>query len=153
VQRVKYALRAAESSDLDVLSDLYRRSSLSNDGDRASLIANPDALVFDAAPVHQERTRVAIAAGRIVGFATTCIAGDVCELVDLFVDPDWMRRGVARCLVLDVEATARSRDATRVEVTANPHALGFYASAGFRIDGEVETRFGPGLRMRLDVEP
>ena len=34
-------------------------------------------------------------------------ATDVVELDDLFVDPDWMRRGVGRQLVLDVEAVTR----------------------------------------------
>jgi hypothetical protein len=38
-------------------------------------------------------------------------------------------------------------------VTANHHALAFYEKVGFVADGEVETRFGAGLRMHLDVGP
>ena len=36
-----------------------------------------------------------------------------------------------------------------VNVTANPHALDFYASVGFVAGGTVQTEFGPGTRMRL----
>ncbi len=147
-----YQIREAQPSDVAAVSEVYRRSSLSNAGDRDQLLANPDSLVFDPASVHDGRTRVALADGRIVGFATTTTVGEVAELDDLFVDPDWMRRGVATQLVIDAEAVARSGGATRVEVTANDHALAFYLQIGFVAGGRVETQFGAGTRMRLDLE-
>ena len=94
---------------------------------------------------------MAVSGERIVGFATTNPVGDVDELDDLFVDPDWMRRGIALDLVFDATAIARDRGATRIEVTANGHALSFYGAAGFVLDEMTETRFGPGYRMHLDV--
>ncbi len=147
-----YQIRDAQPSDAAAVSDVYRRSSLSNDGDRDQLLASPDSLVFDPASVHEGRTRVAVADGRIVGFATTSTVADVAELDDLFVDPDWMRRGVATQLVLDVEAVARSHGVRQVEVTANDHALAFYLQAGFVAGRRVQTQFGAGTRMRLDLE-
>jgi hypothetical protein len=69
---------------------------------------------------------------------------------DLFVDPDWMR-GVGRHLVRDVVALTGQDHVHRVEVTANPHALSFYENVGFVHDGDVDTRFGSGGRMRLDI--
>ena len=139
------------SSDIGFLNGVYRRSSLANEGDRANLLANPDALELPAAAVHEGRTRVAVVDGRIVGFAASTVAGDVIELDDLFVDPDWMRRGVGLQLVRDVVAIARQRRIRRVEVTANAHALGFYEKTGFVFDHFVDTRFGPGRRMHRDV--
>ncbi len=147
----KYAIRSARSGDVDAVGELFRRSSLSSDSDRATLLANPDALVFDDAPIHEHRARVAIADGRIVGFSTTRVVADIVELDDLFVDPDWMRRGVGSDLVVDVLAIARSRGIARVEVTANGDARDFYEAVGFVLEGVTETRFGPGLRMHLDV--
>jgi GNAT superfamily N-acetyltransferase len=144
-------IRFAVPADLGVLSDVFRRSSLSNEGDRVSLLAHPDALAFSDRAVHEQRARVAIADGRIVGFATTLIAGQVSVLEDLFVDPDWARRGIGRELVVDAVGTARRQGAPRMEVTANGHALGFYEKAGFVLEGVVETRFGPGSRMHLDI--
>ena len=90
---------------------------------------------------------------RIAGFVTSLPAGDALELDDLFVDPGWMRQGAARALVLDVVAHARNQGIRRIEVAANQHALVFYGKAGFIADHEVQTRFGPGIRMHLDVAP
>jgi GNAT superfamily N-acetyltransferase len=147
----RYEIRVADASDVDAIGDLYRRSSLSNEGDRANLLAHPEVLVFDRAPIHEQRTRVAIADGRIVGFATTRELGNIVELDDLFVDPEWMRRGVGSALIGDVAAIAQSRGIARIEVTANGHALDFYGAASFVRDGLTETRFGPAYRMHLDV--
>ncbi len=137
------------------LRDVFRRSSLSNAGDRANLRAHPDSLEFDDTPVGEHRTRVALDGERVIGFATTRsgVSPDAIELDDLFVDPVWMRHGVARGLVVDAAAIARSQGVTRVEVTANPHAMQFYRAAGFIDDGMTDTLFGPGRRMHLDVYP
>ena len=148
-----FVIRDAMPADLAALRDVYRRASLSNEGDRETLLANPDALEFPGLGGDDRRTRVATADGRIAGFATSVPAGDVIELDDLFVDPSWMRQGAGRALVLDAVAIARELGAGRVEVTANPHALVFYGKAGFIAGHEVQTRFGPGLRMHIDVTP
>jgi len=147
-------IRDAVPADVAALRQLYRRASLSNEGDRMNLLANPDALEWGGLGGDDRRTRVAgIAGGRIAGFATSLPAGDALELDDLFVDPDWRRQGAARALVLDVVAHARNQGIGRIQVTANQHALVFYEKAGFVADHAVQTRFGPGLRMHLDVAP
>ena len=145
-------IRRADASDFDVISDLYRRSSLSNAGDRDALLANPETLVFENASISEGRTRVAVDNGRIVGFATMTLGGEIAELDDLFVDPAWMRRGVARALVLDAVSVARAGRSNRIEVTANSHALSFYDAVGFVADGAVTTQFAPGTRMHLNLE-
>jgi ribosomal protein S18 acetylase RimI-like enzyme len=147
----RYEIRVARARDIDAVGDLYRRSSLSNDGDRENLLAHPEVLVFDSAPIHDERTRVAIGEGRIVGFATTRVVANYFELDDLFVDPEWMRRGVGADLIGDASAIARSQGVARIEVVANGHALEFYEAVGFVRDGIAETRFGSAHRMHLDV--
>ena len=147
-------IRDAEPADLAALRDVYRRSSLSNEGDRPDLLAHPDALEFTGAPADDRRMRVAVAGdGRVAGFATSVFGGDAVELEDLFVDPGWMRRGAGRALVEDAVAIARGERAGRIEVTANRHALAFYREVGFVLDGEVKTRFGSGSRMHRDVAP
>ena len=59
-------IRFAVPADTGALNDVFRRSSLSNEGDRANLLAHPDALAISKLAVHEQRTRVAIADGRIV---------------------------------------------------------------------------------------
>jgi GNAT superfamily N-acetyltransferase len=52
------------------------------------------------------------------GDAAALRVGQVLELEDLFVDPDWMRCGIGRRLVRDIVAIAERRRVPRVEVTA-----------------------------------
>ena len=114
-------------------------------------MAHPELVGPTEEAVAEGRTRVAVAAdGTILGFATgRLIESDVLELEDLFVDPDWMRRGVGRRLVADVVAQARREAVARIEVTANPHADAFYRSVGFVYLGRTDTEFGPATRMAL----
>jgi Acetyltransferase (GNAT) family len=58
---------------------------------------NPEALEFSGSGVSEGRTPVAVAAdGTVLGFITGLpLEGSVLEVEDLFVDPNWMRRGVA----------------------------------------------------------
>ena len=146
-----FVIRAAVPGDVAVLRDVFRRSSLSNGGDRQNLLTHPEVLELSGEAVAAGRTRAAVADGRVVGFASWLDAGDAVEVEDLFVDPDWMRHGIGRALVADLIALARTRGIRLVEVTANQHALAFYQKVGFASCGEEQTRFGPAPRMRLEV--
>jgi GNAT superfamily N-acetyltransferase len=73
------------------------------------------------------------------------------ELEDLFVDPNWRRRGVATALVNRIAQVLRARGVERLEVTANLHALGFYRVAGFIDCGVAATVFSTAPRMVLAI--
>ena len=146
-------IRLGTPADLGALADIYRRASLSNPGDRDRLLAHPEHLVLEPDGLAEGRTHVAAENGVVVGFATWAETDDGMELEDLFVDPDWMRHGIGRALMMDLIAIARGRGTGLVEVTANHHALAFYGKVGFAVTGEVQTRFGPAPRMRLEVPP
>ena len=150
---MRVSVRDALHEDMDALASVFLRSSLSNAGDRASLLAHPDVLELSETDVFAGRTRVAVFDGRIVGFATGLDGDTAVELDALFVDPDCMRNGIGLALVRDVVALARAGGKQRVDVTGNDHAREFYATAGFVDDGSAETRFGPARRMHLDVAP
>jgi GNAT superfamily N-acetyltransferase len=145
-------IRTAVVADLPRLHPVYRRSSLSNEGDRVNLLAHDDLLEFPGEGIGGGRTRVALDAhGSIIGFSTFLVGGDTMELEDLFVDPPWMRQGVGKALVVDLVAIARAHSLTQLEVTANPHAMAFYESLGFVAGRDVETRFYSAPRMHLAV--
>ncbi len=146
-------IREASIDDYSAMARVFRRASLSNPGDREALLAHPDALHLSEELIRGGRARLAMLAnGTIIGFASTR-QGDlgVLELEDVFVDPDWQRQGAARRLIQQIASEARDDRTPRIEVTANPHALEFYRSAGFTTDRETQTGFGPGLRMHLDI--
>jgi GNAT superfamily N-acetyltransferase len=144
-------IRLGTPADLAVLADVYRRASLSNPGDRDRLLAHPEHLVLEPEGLAEGRTQVAEEAGSVVGFATWAETDDGMELEDLFVDPKWMRRGIATALVNCIADVLRSRGADTLEVTASPDALGFYHAVGFVDIGVAETAFGsaPQLLLRL----
>jgi GNAT superfamily N-acetyltransferase len=145
-------IRPGVPGDRDALRDVFGRASLSNAGDRAALLANPQVLQWVGESLAEGRTRVAAEEdGTVVGFATTLRIGTALELEDLFVDPRRMRQGVGRRLIEDALRSALVVGADRVQVVANPHAMAFYESVGFIHDGVAQTRFGPAPRMRLDV--
>jgi GNAT superfamily N-acetyltransferase len=126
-------VRDARADDEPTLARIFQRASLSNAGDRGALLADPEALEMSDDLVARGRTRVATFANGVV------------------VDPDAMRRGVARQLIRRIVTEAATEDVVRIDVTANPHALGFYEAVGFVAGAPVDTQFGPAQRMHLDV--
>jgi GNAT superfamily N-acetyltransferase len=134
------------------LQEVFRRSSLSNDGDREALLDHPEHLVLPVEPVYRGRTRVVeYPDGGIVGFATVERSSETAELVDLFVTPEYMRRGVGRVLMNDAVAALASDGIRALWVTANRHAMAFYRAVGFEAIEDVPTPLGSGVRMRLRI--
>lgn len=144
-------IRDAVPADLPRLQQVFEQASLSNDGDREVLLEHPEVLELDDAGIRAGRTRVAEVDGLVTGFATIVVDGPVAEVEDLFVDPVWMRQGVATALMADLVARARAEGCTRVEVTGNEHALAFYGSVGFVVVGVASTPLRPAPRLRLDL--
>jgi GNAT superfamily N-acetyltransferase len=144
-------IRRGVPADLPAASDIYRSASLFNAGDRDNLLAHPEHLILGPEGLAEGRTYVAEEDGSVVGFATWTEAAGVVELEDLFVDPSWMRRGIATALVSRIADVLRARGVERLEVTANPDALGFYRAAGFTDCGVAETVFGTAPRMVLVI--
>ncbi len=118
-------------------------------GPTCSLIRNT--LILGPEGLNEGRTLVAEQDGSVVGFATWADADGVTELEDLFVDPDWTRRGMATALVNGIAEVIRARGVERLEVTANPHAMGFYTAIGFIPCGVVNTEFDHAPRMVLTI--
>jgi len=144
-------IRLGVPADLPAASDVYRSASLSNAGDRDNLLAHPEYLALGPEGLAGGRTYVAEEDGSLVGFATWIEAGGVFELEDLFVDPGWRRRGIAAALIGRIAQVLRARGVQRLEVTANPHAMGFYRAAGFIDCGVADTVFGAAPRMALAI--
>ena len=146
-------IRDARPEDYLTLQAIFERASLSNAGDRDMLMAHPEFLLLDMDRISRGRTRVALFDDAIVGFASTSpSAAHTLELDDLFVDPDSRRKGAARELILHISREASQEHVSRIEVTANSHAMEFYRAAGFETDEHVVMEFGVGTRMHLPIE-
>jgi len=135
-------LRLAKPEEHEELEDLQRRASLELPEYRDDLLANPDAIHLPPAQIANGQVIVADFAGEIAGFAA--IVGG--ELDGLFVEPDLWGGGIGRALIQAAAHQARLRGLS-LTVIANPSVRGFYESCGFSVEGEEQTRFGPGIRM------
>jgi GNAT superfamily N-acetyltransferase len=146
---MSFSIRDATLADMECLGGVFRRASLSNEGDRQPLLENPQWLALPDAGVREGRTRAAVdERDTVLGFASYVIVDGVAELEDLFVDPPRMRRRIGEALVLDISERVRALGFGTLEVTANPHAMAFYEHMGFVAGSVVDTEFSPAPRMR-----
>jgi GNAT superfamily N-acetyltransferase len=149
---VVWSIRDARPGDHEALNGVFRRSSLSNEQDRELLLAHPEVLSLTVDELMAGLTRVAVIEQDIVGFTQLSVHDDRLELDGLFVEPDQMRRGIGRALILDADSIARTRGLDGIEVTANDHAMGFYVRTGFVDIGTEVTPLGvTAKRMRRAV--
>ena len=146
-------IRNATATEAPVLEALQRRSSDVWEAYREQLAANPDAIELPQAFIDKGWVRVATDVDETpVGFSVVVPAnGPVHELDGLFVEPDQMSAGVGRALLEDAAARASDQGAEALEVTAGP-AQGFYERVGFKLIGVAQTRFGPAVSMRRDLQ-
>ncbi|WP_109468827.1 GNAT family N-acetyltransferase [Albibacillus kandeliae] len=75
---------------------------------------------------------------------------------DVATAPEVVRRGVGRALLERIRTTAGAEGIRAFECLATRNAVPFYASVGFRAEGEVEMALQPGITfpavlMRLDL--
>lgn len=147
-------IRDALLDEVSQLEALQLRASVVASDYREALAAHPEVIHLAAADVSEQRTRVAMVAGRIAGFAVVLpVRGTRCELDGLFVEPALMRKGVGRALIDDVLARARVHGVLRIDVIANPTAVDFYTKVGFKRGDAAITQFGPAFWMHLDLLP
>jgi len=135
-------LRLARPDEHHELGELLRRASVELPEYRDQLIADPEAIYLPQGQIANGQVIVAELDGEIAGFVAV-VGG---ELDGLFVEPDLWGSGIGRALVDAATREARRRGLA-LTVIANPRARSFYEECGFSVEGEVETRFGPALRM------
>jgi GNAT superfamily N-acetyltransferase len=145
-------IRPAIPADRQALEALQLRASLGNEGDRETLLRHPDAIDLPLEQIIAGAVFVLEQNGAVAGFSAIMARedGDT-ELDALFVEPGIQRQGVGRRLVEHCAEVARSKGSTTLHVIGNPHAQQFYLACGFHIIGSFDTRFGPGLLMRLPL--
>ena len=144
--------RFAEPHERKALEEFQRRTALATGDYSDQILANPDAIEIPESLLTGKRVRVALKGNRILGF---CILlpeqNGFAGLEGLFAEPELFGAGIGRALVLDSFAVAKGEGISRIEVTANPRAIGFYERLGFLGTGVVQTRFAPGLRMQVTL--
>lgn len=145
-------IRPAIPAEREALEALQLRASMGNAGDREALLLHPDAIDLPVEQILAGAVFVLEQEGAVVGFCAILPRedGDT-ELEALFVEPSIQRQGIGKRLVEHCAEIARSKGSTTLHVIGNLHAQQFYLACGFSTIGSFETRFGPGLLMRLPL--
>ena len=147
------SIRLALPAERVDLEQLQWRASLNNPGDRAALLANPDAIVLPREQIEGGQVFVAENGNGVVGFAAVLDRPDHdIELDGLFVDPAYWRQGIGRALIDYCTSYAHRRGSGALHVVGNPHARAFYESVGFVSVGLHKTRLGEGILMQRPLQ-
>lgn len=155
-------LRDATAGDLPALSELALRSKGHWGYDTAFLEAcrdeltiTPERLAAETIVVAEESDgRHPSGAAWAVGFFALSIDPPASDVMDLFVDPPSIGRGVGSLLWDELVATAVRGGARWIDVEADPHAERWYERRGARRTGEAPSGSIPGRMLptlRLDL--
>lgn len=145
-------IREATENDIPFLSDLRRRSlghwpEYTNEWIAKNIcnIRIPSNDLF-----LNEQMFVLLENDLLVGFYKFVYHGDgIAQLVDFYLDPLSIGRGLGQYLWDDFVERARYMDCTSITIESNPHAEGFYKKQGACRTGEVRS---VDLHIKLSVQ-
>ena len=145
-------IRPATRGEAPFLSDLALRSKAHWGYSREFIEACRDELTYSDEQIGNAASSFAVAevAGAVAGFCILELLSDAeFELAALFVDPDWIGRGIGRALLDYARRTTAECGAHTLVVQADPHALDFYVAAGAVVTGERESGSIPGRYLPI----
>ncbi len=148
-------IRRALPEELPALSELCLRSKAYWKYDAAFIAACREELTLTVQQLDEDYIMVADDDGRLAGVVQLILDGTTAELEKLFIDPDWIGKGVGRMLFNWALETAKSRGATIMNVVADPGAAPFYEKMGFiqfgtYPSGSINGRELPHMRLNLE---
>jgi GNAT superfamily N-acetyltransferase len=109
---------------------------------------------FTTEAIRFEDIQVAEVDGQAVGWAGLAPRGDVCRLDNLWVEPEWIGKGIGRRLFRRAAERALELGARSMEWEAEPNAIGFYEAMGARYLRDSDpSEWGRVLQvMGIDLE-
>lgn len=142
-------IRPARADELPLIQDVLLRSKALWGYDEAFMAAVRDDLTLPPEYLATTHTYLCAEDNRIAGFYGLRLHGAEAELVDLFVAPEAMGRGVGRKLWEHAVALARSHRCRRLRWESDPNAESFYLRMGARRVGLRESSIVPGRALPL----
>ena len=146
-------IRPAEPSDAGALTALTIRSKRHWGYTDAEIDLWRDDLSFTAESIAGQTVLVAEAAGTStpIGVMAVRLVGRTAELEDLWIDPDWMGRGLGRRLFYAALDLALAAGSEKLSVVSDPNAEGFYLRMGARRVDLVPSRPVGRVLPRLEI--
>jgi N-acetylglutamate synthase-like GNAT family acetyltransferase len=152
-------VRQARPDEAKALTELVLLSKQSNGYDDAFIVQCVDELTVTEARISSEVFLVADDGNKVLtGCASLLVGADGkdAEIRTFFVAPDRKRQGIGRLLWSGLLGHARSLALTGLYLDADPAAVPFYESLGFRVVGEnpsgsIPGRFIPHMKLLDEV--
>lgn len=154
---MKIRIRQARLEEADILTNLSMRSKQSN---------GYDDIFMEACRTELTVTEERLLTGEYWVAESDIVCGCACIDIDpnsrsgevhaFFIDPDWQRKGIGRLLWQKIVESARAKGLVHLHLDADPFAVPFYESLGFKTVGEVPSGSIKGRsipHMTLSLEP
>ena len=114
-----------------------------------------DDLTITAGFIANNEVYVAVIDEVIAGCCALVVSDSLAELEHMWIDPQQMGNGVGRALFEHAKQRARQLGLGELELSADPHAEGFYQRMGAKRIGEIQADMDgqPRVlpRMKIDV--
>lgn len=131
-------IRRAGAAEGERLREIARASKGYWGYDPARIVEWADGMDFSAEGLASRERYAAEVDGRVVGWSAIIPKDDVCWLDDLWIEPEWIGRGIGTELFRHAMARGRELRAARIELEAEPNAIGFYEKMGARFVRDSE---------------
>ena len=141
-------IRRAEEAEAPVLSALVMRAKAHWGYSNEQLERWRSQLTISSTDIRERPTFIAMADAEVVGFYSLRSSPVAWELDNLWVQPEFMNRGIGRALLAHALATAVRGGAREITVDADPNAEPFYLACGAIRRGEVAAAV-PGQPNRV----
>jgi GNAT superfamily N-acetyltransferase len=142
-------VRRARPGEAAVLTALNHRSKAVWGYDDDFMRRAARDLTLTPSDIRCGRVFVAVCGGGLCGVLALSPPGDPPELNQLFVAPEWMRRGVGERLMRHALRVARRWGWRAFAIASDPDAVAFYARMGAQPVGEVPSIVGGGRMLPL----
>jgi GNAT superfamily N-acetyltransferase len=138
-------IRAARRSEWELLREIAFRAK-SHWGYDAEVVRKW-ASRMDLSDSLSDKREVYVAeiGGPLAGWASLMSKGDVGWLDDLWIEPEWIGKGVGTKMFRHAVSRGHELAAARIELEAERHAIGFYEKMGARYVRDSE----PGVWGRI----
>jgi GNAT superfamily N-acetyltransferase len=150
------AIRKARPGEDDLLKQITVRSQATWGYDATRFRAWAERLDFPPDEWRDVEPYVAEIDAHPVGWVALRQPADALSILEeLWIEPEWMQRGVGADLFRFAAGRARELGADTLEWASEPGAVGFYEKLGGRhVRDDVSSSFGHRLPvMRLDLRP